>query len=244
MTRKSLGVLAASIAGTTFALCTFAFAADLPTKKGPPPAPVLAPLPISWTGFYASLEGGYAWDGTIVYIGPWNKGFGDTGFFGGGNVGYNYQFGSFVLGAQAEYNIAGIEGDSYAYPYRVTAKVDGFGSVDGRAGVTFGPALVYAIGGFSVGDVRHTISPVWSYVTYAYSSTQTGWDIGGGVEYKFTNNISGFAEFRYYDWGSKHFSDFNYVYHKVDQTLATVRIGLTYSFGGLSAPLAPVIASY
>jgi hypothetical protein len=69
-------------------------------------------------------------------------------------------------------------------------------------------------------------------------------DIGGGVEYKFTNNISRFAEFRYYDWGSKHFSDLNYVYHKVDQTLATVRIGLTYSFGGLSAPLAPVVASY
>ena len=185
----------------------------------------------SWTGFYASLEGGYAWDGTIVYVGPWNKGFGDTGVFGGGNVGYNYQIGSFVLGAQAGYDFANAKGQAYAYPHHVSANIDGFASIDARAGVTLGPALIYGIGGFSTGDIKHTVEPIWSYSSLSYSSWQSGWDIGGGVEWKFTNNISAFAEFRKYDWGHKNFSDPTYPYHGIEQTLDVVRIGLTYCFG-------------
>lgn len=205
-----------------------ASAADLPTRKAPPP--VIVVPPISWTGFYVSAEGGYAWDGSIVYIGPRNKGFGDTGGFGGGNVGYNYQFGSFVVGAQAGYDFAGINGSSYAYPYGVEAKIDGFGSVDGKAGVAFGPALLYAIGGFSFADVRHTISPTWSYLSYSYSGTQTGWDVGVGLAYKFTPNISTFVEFRRYDWGSENFNDYNFYSHSIKQTLDVGRAGITYQF--------------
>jgi len=159
------------------------------------------------------LEGGYAWDGTIVYIGPWNKGFGDTGVFGGANVGYNYQIGSFVIGAQAGYDFANARGNAYAYPYNVSANIDGFGSIDARLGFAFGSALIYGIGGFSMGDVKHTIEPVWSYSSLSYSSWQDGWDLGLGLEYKFTPNISGFAEFRKYNLGKKNFSDFYYPYH-------------------------------
>jgi len=157
------------------------------------------------------------------------------------NVGYNYQIGSFLVGAQTGYDFADVKGNAYAYPYAVTARIDGFGSVDGRAGVVFGPALAYVIGGFAYGDIEHTVEPVWSYASYGYSSWQTGWDIGIGVEYKFTNNISGFAEFRKYNWGHKNFSDFTYVSHGIEQTLDVVRIGLTYSFGG---PAGPVVAGY
>ncbi len=80
---------------TTYAGAPFPyFGSSVPPEMG-------GPFEKSWTGFYASLSGGYAWDGTIIYLGPWNKGFGDTGVFGGANVGYNYQIGSFVIGAQA-----------------------------------------------------------------------------------------------------------------------------------------------
>ena len=221
------------MAGAAMLVGGTASAADLPTKKGPPLAPVPVVAPISWTGFYASLEGGYAWDGTIVYIGPWNKGFGDTGVFGGANVGYNYQIGSFVIGAQAGYDFANARGNAHAYPYNVSANIDGFGSIDARLGFAFGSALIYGIGGFSMGDVKHTIEPVWSYSSLSYTSWQDGWDLGLGLEYKFTPNISGFAEFRKYNWGKKNFSDFYYPYHGVEQTLDVARVGVTYSFGGL-----------
>jgi hypothetical protein len=165
---------AGSMACATMLVGGAALAADLPTKKGPPLAPVPLVAPLSWTGFYASLEGGYAWDGTIVYIGPWNKGFGDTGVFGGANVGYNYQIGSFVIGAQAGYDFANARGSAYAYPYNVSANIDGFGSIDARLGFAFGSALIYGIGGFSMGDIKHTIEPVWSYSSLSYSSWQDG----------------------------------------------------------------------
>ena len=158
MNTTLLRLLAGSMAGVFLLIGGAASAADLPTKKAP-----LAPLPVippwTWTGFYASLQGGYAWDGSIVFIGPWNKGFGDRGFFGGPNVGYNYQIGSFVIGAQGSYDFGNANGSAYAYPYSVSADIHGFGSLDGRAGVTWGPALFYGIGGWSIGDIEHTINP-------------------------------------------------------------------------------------
>ena len=58
--------------------------------------------------------------------------------------------------------------------------------------------------------------------------------IGGGVAWMFTSNISGFAEFRKYDWGTKGFSDFYYPNHAIAQTLDVVGVGLSYNFGGPS----------
>jgi outer membrane immunogenic protein len=231
MNTTLLRLLAGSMAGVFLLIGGAASAADLPTKKAPlAPAPVIVPW--TWTGFYASLQGGYAWDGSIVFIGPWNKGFGDRGFFGGPNVGYNYQIGSFVIGAQGSYDFGNANGSAYAYPYSVSADIHGFGSLDGRAGVTWGPALFYGIGGWSIGDIEHSINPIWGYPNLSYSSWQSGWDVGGGIEWKFTNNISGFAEFRKYNWGTKGYSDIYYPSHAIQQTLDVVRIGLTYNFGG------------
>jgi hypothetical protein len=105
---------------------------------------------------------------------------GDRGFFGGPNVGYNYQIGSFVIGAQGSYDFGNANGSAYAYPYSVSADIHGFGSLDGRAGVTWGPALFYGIGGWSIGDIEHSINPIWGYPNLSYSSWQSGWDVGGG----------------------------------------------------------------
>jgi len=250
MTNKFLRGLAGSTAGLAL-LSAGALAADLPTKKAPEaPLPPLVPA-INWTGFYAGLEGGVGWDGTIIYVGPWNKGFGDTGVFGGPLVAYNYQINQVVLGVQAAYNFSNVRGSSYAYPYGVNASVYGFGSVDGRLGYAFGPALIYAIGGGAIGDIHHSISPIWSYGSYGYSSTETGWDIGGGLEYAFTNNISGRVEVRHYNFGTKSYSDYAFgyspfygvAYNKDKQTLSTVLVGLTYKFGDVFAP-APVQTRY
>ena len=82
MSKTRVRCLAASVAGAALLIGATALAADVPTKKGPPPAPVPIVPPVTWTGFYVSLESGYAWDGSIVYVGDWNKGFGDTGPFG------------------------------------------------------------------------------------------------------------------------------------------------------------------
>jgi outer membrane immunogenic protein len=102
-----------------------ALAADLPSRKAPPPGPYLAPVPVaSWTGFYVGVNAGgtFSSSSTIALtpssdFGPFPSGFASaqaigayptflssrrTGFIGGAQAGYNLQFGVFVAGFEAD----------------------------------------------------------------------------------------------------------------------------------------------
>ena len=116
------------------ALTANAFASDLPTKKGPPPAPTMVIAPFSWAGFYVGVNGGYAdptaklsvtpgsgWGGPpvdpdwpgVAAAGSANLGL--HGFIGGAQAGYNYQINSIVLGVEADADYMNLKG-SYATP--------------------------------------------------------------------------------------------------------------------------------
>jgi outer membrane immunogenic protein len=104
-----------------------ALAADLPTRKGPPVAPVVYAPVFTWTGFYVGINAGGAWSSrnnnasfpvgfnganaaVPTYLGfallnnAVNNNNNRSGFTGGGQVGYNYQIGSFVIGGEADIN--------------------------------------------------------------------------------------------------------------------------------------------
>ena len=75
-----------------------AVGADLPTKA--PPAPVYAPPPFTWTGFYIGANVGGTWgQGTVTDNATGGTfGTGERGAFaGGGQLGYNYQIGNVVF---------------------------------------------------------------------------------------------------------------------------------------------------
>jgi outer membrane immunogenic protein len=113
-----------------------AIAADLPTHKGPPPAPTVAPA-FSWTGFYGGLNGGYADPSAKLSVAPgsgWNapdpdwgpipgpgvaalgtRDLGLHGFIGGAQAGYNYQINNIVLGVEADADYMNLN-SSYATP--------------------------------------------------------------------------------------------------------------------------------
>ncbi len=112
---------------TSVALVSSAFAADIYM----PPAPYAAvALPPSWAGFYLGVNGGYGGNGglgfsedvfrptpftTPAFTEPrtYSTLLGtDTiaGGFGGGQVGYNFQFGSWVVGAEADLQGSNIMG--------------------------------------------------------------------------------------------------------------------------------------
>jgi outer membrane immunogenic protein len=119
--RKLLGVGFSSL---LVAAPLGAFAADMPVKALPPPAPV-----VSWTGFYAGVNAGYDWSerstittiGTPTFFSPLflvgsgsevtalstaattQQGVKNNSFIGGGQVGYNYQFSpQWVAGIEAD----------------------------------------------------------------------------------------------------------------------------------------------
>ena len=92
------GFLLAS-AGGLAAASGGAQAADLPVK-----AAMAAPVAANWTGFYAGLHAGGAWqtmnvtnpDGIRVFEPS------ASSFLGGGQIGYNWQHGNFVYGVEAD----------------------------------------------------------------------------------------------------------------------------------------------
>jgi len=143
---------------SAFALMTgAAVAADIPAMSDP--APIYSPTPMaySWTGFYAGGHVGY--------------GFGDSdGFVVGGQLGYNWQFNQFVVGAEADAGWADLgDGDSLA-------------SIRLRAGLPIDRLLVYGTAGLGFADFD-----------------DSGWVAGAGVEYAITDQLSAGLEYLHYE---------------------------------------------
>jgi outer membrane immunogenic protein len=226
---KNLGYLAA----LTALFAGSAWAADLPTHKAPmEPAPYAAPA-FSWTGFYIGANAGYSFSeggatsttGSPAFaaLGPnFVPGSLDTkggGFIGGGQIGYNYQFGTFVTGLEADIDwvdqrkSASFTGAVLPAPLgtslttSASRNLNYLGTVRGRLGVTpFDRTLLFITGGLAYGGVQTSNSVVananpalnWNGST---DSTRVGWTLGGGGEYAFTNNVTFKIEGLYYDLG-------------------------------------------
>ncbi|MBX9741576.1 MAG: outer membrane beta-barrel protein [Beijerinckiaceae bacterium] len=152
-----------------------AMAADLPYRTAAP-APYVSAAPIfTWTGFYAGLNAGGAWNenrglSSAGFIAPNPVIFGngnsdDVGFTGGAQIGYNMQFGSFVAGVEADINyldrngggngafpaIAGGAPDFTDFAVGGGNRGNWFGTVRGRLGFAFDRALIYGTGGLAYG---------------------------------------------------------------------------------------------
>jgi outer membrane immunogenic protein len=71
---------------------------------------------------------------------------------------------------------------------------------------------------------------------------RTGWTVGAGIEYALDNNWHLKAEYLYADYGNKTVSYDQGKGIRSNITTNTVRVGLSYRFGGMSS--APVMARY
>lgn len=226
-------------------LTAVAMAADLPARRAPPPY-VAVPV-FTWTGFYLGVNAGYGFSasdnnngagtinagpgsltapldlytGTVATTSAFGRRNNGDGFVGGGQIGYNYQFGNFVLGleADAQYtdfgnnsqnnNLAvvtltpGVVGFDPAVNSGVASGLDFYGTARARVGVAFDRALVYGTGGFAYGmggnDNRNLLTAggqVFVPVTRR-DDFRIGWAAGAGVEYAFTPSITGRIEGMY-----------------------------------------------
>ncbi len=199
---------------STIAAPAAASAADLyRAPPAPPPVSYVPPVtaPNIWAGFYVGLNGGYASGGggdAIDYNSgaDWLTRAKPQGGFGGGQVGYNLQSGSFVYGVESDFQgasissgLAGLSANNKAFTSNES--IDWFGTVRGRLGWAFGPALLYGTGGFAYGNVNQRAT--LGNDILGSNGTQTGYAVGGGIEYKFTPNWSLKAEYQYIDLGGE-----------------------------------------
>ena len=201
--RKSL-VAAAALLATAIG----AQAADLPVRQAPPP--VYVPPAFSWTGFYIGGNIGGAWANRNVTENFFGTTFnnGSNGvFIAGGQIGGNYQFGSFVVGAEADFdwlasnnnNGAGVLIPAIANTVAVTSNNRWITTAAARFGVAFDRVLVYGkAGGGWVGTNGFTVTNVTTGASVAGgSNTASGWLVGAGVEWAFASNWSMKLEYDY-----------------------------------------------
>ncbi|MGI6246924.1 MAG: outer membrane protein [Pseudochelatococcus sp.] len=219
-----------------------ASAADLPARQVAPVAPVAYAPAFTWTGFYVGVNAGYAWntnEDNDVYVngGYYKSGNDDGGFTGGGQVGYNYQINRFVVGLEADINYADLKGDNNAWSYSGSGSsshgIEWFGTVRARLGVAFDRVLVYGTGGFAYGGGGDSNGFVYNGAYYSQDDdTRTGWTLGAGVEYAFTNNITARVEGLYVNLGKEDRKFYApTVYNKREDTeFAVIRAGLNYKF--------------
>jgi outer membrane immunogenic protein len=210
-----------------------AFASDLPSRTMAPPAPgYLAPTPVfTWTGFYVGVNAGAAFgNSNNNSVTPYGFGVGAPGtgytsggnnnarFTGGGQIGYNWQIGSFVYGLETDFNYLGHNNNGVSVPASATtpyfvavnrSESDYFGTVRGRLGYAVDRALFYVTGGLAYGGNGSNGSVTYfptSGGPYTYTSSgnnsDIGYTFGGGVEYAFTPNWSAKVEYLYVNRGN------------------------------------------
>jgi outer membrane immunogenic protein len=217
-------------------LSAAAFAADLPSRRVAP-APYVAVPVFTWTGFYVGVNAGYGFSnndhnglGSFTAVPgslsgtPAAAGFAGTvtqgdlsrsndGFVGGGQVGYNYQIGQWVIGVEADLQFADMNksrtgdvvtlvpavGNPGIVGFRGASNsnfggIDWFGTVRGRLGYAIDRMMIYGTGGFAFGGADNNTNDGFDSFRSHNDSTRTGWAAGGGIEYAFTPNLTGKIE--------------------------------------------------
>ena len=171
------------------------------------------PIGRYWQGAYVGANLGYQWSGLS------NNSAKPSGVMGGGQAGYNWQFGQFVVGGETDFQFTDADDKFAAWKF----SNPWFGTLRARAGVTVANLLFYGTVGLAYGNLK--LENVGSQVTESHTST--GWTGGLGVEAALMGNWSARAEYLYVNLG-----DNNFVLtgssHSIDSNV--IRVGVNYHF--------------
>jgi outer membrane immunogenic protein len=218
-----------------------AMAADL---SRPAPAPVYTKAPMvpvfTWTGCYIGGNAGGLWakkDWTNALPGPTESSIDVSSWLAGAQVGCNYQVSTWVFGIQGDYdwtNASATATDGFFVAPIPTdqTKIKSLASVTGRVGYAWDRFLGYVKGGGAWEADEYNITAAG--VLASASETRTGWTVGVGGEYAFTNWLTGFAEYDYYDFGTKAdaFTGTFTTTVNIKETKSVAKAGLNIKFGG------------
>ena len=226
-------------------------------------APVIQPE-CNWTGLHIGIQGGYTWSDMrwidsdadqfpetgLDTSGPQVLSSQDmTGFFGGGEVGYDYQWHSWVFGIVGDFSYSEVvskgfraaEGPDDASTDFFHVRNDWAGSFGGRVGYAWNKFLFYGKGG---GAVAH-IKARQEHAEDLFTAEDTRWApmVGVGLEYMITCHWSAKVEYEHDFYGTEAISGTlveaidssggggpEKETYDIDMTHNTVRFGLNYRF--------------
>jgi outer membrane immunogenic protein len=213
------------------AMSGYALAADAVVEV---PEVYVAPV-FNWTGGYIGGQVGYLWgDGEVAADdGSGRADIEPDGWLGGVYIGYNYQMtNNVVIGVDADFAWTGADDTSTVLgpadnPF-VESELDWEGAVRARLGYAVDRFLPYIAGGVAFGQLNIAISDDTGFIGED-DDTGVGWTLGAGLEYAFTDNLIGRAEYRYTDFGDFDFTIDGFPVSG-DLTTNDVRLGIAYKF--------------
>ena len=175
-------------------------AADVAIRKAPPPLPI----PVyNWTGFYIGGNLGGAWsNGTLTdeFTGVSISGNNNSGFIGGGQIGYNWQVSpNFVLGLECMFD--GTSNNDSSNQVTVldhvisgNAHTNWVSTLAARFGYASNNWLFYGKAGGGWVENHLTVTDLTTGASVSASNTRGGWTVGAGIEYGLTPNWTMKAE--------------------------------------------------
>jgi outer membrane immunogenic protein len=205
----------ALVAVAPLALGDAARGADLPAA--PPIAPAMLPA-YNWSGFYLGIAGGLAYgrsqqintNPNVATFGlPLTNSYNVSGGLVGGELGYNWQFGNWLVGAEADMSWVDQSGTTNDIPpfntaVTQTTKLEWLQTDRLRlGGLITDHWLVYATGGFAAGGME-AVRPAGA-VTYSQTQTEWGWTAGVGTEFAVVPHWSVKVEYLFVDLEKRNF---------------------------------------
>ena len=207
----------------------------------------------NWRGFYVGGQVGGAWTDT-------NWKWSETDHFvpggsrlvqessdwlAGGILGYNFQFGRWVVGVDGSLSGGPLKQVSVlpagtspvgSDPVTATSDIDWLALATVRLGYSWDRWLAYVKGGYAGANVHSSLTDSVGHGTVD-KKWHNGWTVGAGVEYQFLKNISLGLEYNFVDLGSRNYlidqpngAAPNFARYNLDTDLHTVTARLTFRF--------------
>jgi outer membrane immunogenic protein len=150
----------------------------------------VADLPTLWAGLYAGGSVGYGWgDVSIDFLATGDAGeffFADSNDLSGGvygaHLGYNFQSGNIVFGAEIGINGTGINGETVFDAFE--QDLEWYATGVGRLGYAYDQVLIYGFGGVAWGKVGSVLD------LGSDAAQHVGWTAGLGVEYALSERLA------------------------------------------------------
>ena len=221
------------LAATAVCLAAPALAADLPSRYAPA-APSYDLIPVfAWTGLYAGINGQLGF-GSFTAAGGRPAFGGSFGGLGGATLGYNYQSGKLLVGAEGDIGFGSISSSSnFGYGTSSGGRVTGLGTIRARVGyVLYDRTLLYVTGGYAGASLNGRISDFTNSPNLVLQESHylNGFAVGAGVEYALTTKISVKGEYLYTGFGSQNFFASTRDQVSAGSHVNLIRAGLNYHF--------------
>ena len=183
-------------------------------------APIPDPDPIAtWAGLYLGAHGGGVWGDVDA------DGDDDTirGWMFGPLAGFNFQSDSFVFGIEGDLGFGNVDGRDFnaadlSYELRRNAHVRG------RIGYDMGSFMPFIAGGLALArfNAAEQVGPVDD------TNNHTGFTIGGGVDFRASNNLWLRLEYLHDEFNEKNYDVYAGV--PIDVDTDTVRAAVIWHF--------------